>query len=330
VPWQPTKDVPFSSAFPFSGFLWDLRSRTVSLLETKQICYLAAIVEWRNSRMHTLRDAQRLYGKLLHTAHLVKEGRAYLTEFERMFPAFSEKPFMPRTFPTALLTDLQWWSDLLSHPPISAPIRGVVDVVELPAWSDASTSSGVAIVLGSQWRAWKLHPDWDAQRNRGIGWLEAVGFELLVRAILFSSFTSAHFRVFVDNQGVVDGWTNGCSRSRAVNDVFKRIHRTLAESSRCAYTSYVCSADNPADPPSRDCWLNTTSILSPVSIPSELHSIILELTTDDFAQPRAPATPLTHYTKPSTSSYNNAPIFVDTVDSISADFIHAFQHTNLV
>lgn len=86
----------------------------VELADDKQLKYLAAIAAWRNSAQHSLCDSQKLYGKLMHASHLCREERTYLTKFECMFPTLSDKPFMPRTFPRAILDDLHWWSCLLS------------------------------------------------------------------------------------------------------------------------------------------------------------------------------------------------------------------------
>ena len=71
IPWESSKDIPFNHAVPFIGFLWDLRERSVSLPEPKKLKYRLAIHEWTQRATHTLDEAQKLYGKLLHTCHII-------------------------------------------------------------------------------------------------------------------------------------------------------------------------------------------------------------------------------------------------------------------
>lgn len=328
VPWQPSKDVAFSSVFPYTGFLWDIKNGTVALLEEKRLKYLAAIADWRKSPTHDLREAQKLYGKLLHVCHLIREGRAYLTEFKRMFPAFTANPFMPRHFPSALLADLHWWTTTLSNPSLRVPIRGEITVVDVPGFSDASTSGGIAVVLGNRWRAWKLAVDWDREAGRDIGFLEAVGFEFLVSAVLASEHSDQHFRVWVDNQGVVSGWANGRSRNRPSNEAFKRIHRALAVRERHAYLSYIASGSNPADGPSRGLLLDQSRLLPIIPIPPALRHIVFDIGDEDFAansQPlqrvlRQPASKSRTRGQPSSAfSLRSSSVPVSELNSIHSD-----------
>ncbi|GJF00779.1 hypothetical protein PsYK624_170800 [Phanerochaete sordida] len=176
---------------------------------------------------------------------------------------------MPRTFPASLLTDLQWWTELLSFPPVDRAIPGEVSVTDVDAFSDASTSGGVAIVIAGEWQAWSLRDGWKGG-DRDIGWLEAIGFELAVRAVLLHGPLDRHFRIHVDNQGIVDGWRNGRSRNGSSNEVFKRIHRVLALHDRFAYAVYVPSADNIADAPSRGLFPPRSQRLRAFELPSAL------------------------------------------------------------
>ena len=150
IPWQAAKDISFSSAFLFTGFLWDLAVQTVRLTKEKHAKYLTAIAKWRHSSVHMLRNAQKLYGKLLHASHIIREGRVYLVHFKRVFPTFLGRPFMQRRFPAALLDDLQWWITTLSNSKLSRPIPGVADVIDIQAFSDTSSSRGIGICISSR------------------------------------------------------------------------------------------------------------------------------------------------------------------------------------
>lgn len=125
--------------------------QSISLLESKCRKYLTAIANWRKRPTHNLKEMQKLYGKLLHASHPIKEGCAYLTDFERMFAALQKKPCVHRTFPRTLLDDLQWWTELLSSAPLTAPISGKIHVVDITAFSDMNTSGGLSIIIGNCW-----------------------------------------------------------------------------------------------------------------------------------------------------------------------------------
>ncbi|TFY79851.1 hypothetical protein EWM64_g4163 [Hericium alpestre] len=55
IPWQLEKDIPFSTEFPFTGFLWNLSNKTVAIPDAKKSKYLAAITEWQGSPYITSR-----------------------------------------------------------------------------------------------------------------------------------------------------------------------------------------------------------------------------------------------------------------------------------
>lgn len=131
-------------------------------------------------------------------------------------------PFLPHRPAKGLVKDLKWWTDVLQNSFISCRIPAPVTLFDPEAYSDASSGVGIAIIIGEQWRAWKLYPGWttlDGQRD--IGWAEAVGFKLLIRYIIALDRPEWHYRVYGDNQGVIEGWKNGRSRNAAVNEVFR-------------------------------------------------------------------------------------------------------------
>lgn len=158
IPWQKEKDRPFHLTFVFTGFLWDIDQKTVTLTEDKRQKYLKAIQDWRKSRTHTLREAQKLHGKLLHVAQVLPEGRAYITGLETMLTTGTSNPFMPRTPPKGTPFELDWWSTKLSSLPPPHRILPPRAPIDLHAFSDASSGFGIGVVVGDKWRAWKLRP----------------------------------------------------------------------------------------------------------------------------------------------------------------------------
>jgi len=274
IPWEPTKDTPFSSKPTFMGFEWDLENKTVVLTHGKRDKYLLAIKEWFKSAKHTLEDVQKLHGRLSHASLTIPEGSAYLTSLQAMLGIFGSNPFMPRTPPCGLTADLQWWCNaLISSPPL--PIPHHTHSLDLNAFSDASSGFGLAVTIGDRWRAWRLHKEWKRD-ERDIGWAESVAFEMLIRILLTIDSSSTPLTVYGDNQGVVEAWRKGCSNNKPTNRSFRRIHTILASPPRRVFTKYIPSKRNPADGPSRGKYPPTELALPRVPIPSDIAHLIFD------------------------------------------------------
>ena len=71
ISWEKSKDTPFSSAIVFTGLLWDLDQKHISLPDLKREKYRQAISEWKQHSAHTLEDTHELYGKLLYACHII-------------------------------------------------------------------------------------------------------------------------------------------------------------------------------------------------------------------------------------------------------------------
>ena len=205
---------------PFIGFDWDLDRKLVSLQEKKREKYLHAVEEWHRRKTHTLEDIQKIYGKLLHMCLIVLEGRAYLTKMEKTMGIFHDTLLKPRHPPRRTDNDLLWWLRTLSKPNLTCKIPGPEEVIDIHAFSDASSTTGIGIVIRNRWMAWALKPGWNKE-GRDITWAKAIGMELLVRHVLREAPAGARIKVFRDNRGVVKGWWTGHSRNEQVNEVFK-------------------------------------------------------------------------------------------------------------
>jgi hypothetical protein len=273
IKWETSKTVPFGAQVPYLGFLWDLDTRTVSLLDKKRTKYQTAIAEWERERTHSLLETQQLYGKLLHASLVLSPGRAYLTSLEAMLASFHNSPFVPRTPPRDTPTDLEWWRLKLSQPARPRLIQRLQPLVDHQAFSDASSGFGLAITIGPKWRAWRLIPGWKSH-GRDIQWAEAVGMELLVRALSALSRTGEHLKIFGDNRGVVEGWWKRSSANKPTNHVFRRILDFTERQDRTIHTRYVPSAHNPADAPSRGVYPSFDLLLDDIPIPPELHPFL--------------------------------------------------------
>ena len=115
---------------------------------------------------------------------------------------------------------------------------------------DASTSWGVAVVIGEEWYALQLVPDWKTP-GTDICWLESVAIELCMLFLQQMGWTEQHILIRSDNKGAIGAHTKGRSPNGNINLCARR---TYAIAAACAITPkivYVRSADNVADAPSQ-------------------------------------------------------------------------------
>jgi hypothetical protein len=163
IPWEKSKDTPFGTKFRYIGLNWDISEGTVSLPHDKREKYRTAILEWLSHTTHALDEVQSLYGKLLHSCHVIPAGRAYITRLENFTEKVHSSPFQPRTPPRGTHADLEWWLTRLLLPPIARPIPGQITLHDHHAFSDASSGAGLGIVVGEHWRAWTLVGNWHSE-----------------------------------------------------------------------------------------------------------------------------------------------------------------------
>jgi hypothetical protein len=183
IPWGISKDQPFTNSTIYIGFVWDIKKRTVTLSEPKVVKYAKAINEWLIRPKYNLKHIQELYGKLLHVASIIPQGCTYLMGLESMLSICAKKLFLPHRPDKSIQEDLLWWLDRILTSAVVQPIVPPTTLFDPHTFSDASSGVGIGIAIGTRWRAWRLRSDWSTLwGKKDIGWAEAIGFELLIRA----------------------------------------------------------------------------------------------------------------------------------------------------
>jgi hypothetical protein len=282
IVWGASKTLPFAPANIYLGFLWNVQLRTVAVPPDKRARYLAALRVWCSSRTHTLREAQELLGRLQHICFVLPSGRAYLAWLQIFISLFDAKQdrHMGRTPPKRLSAELDWWEGQLRTNRLERQLRRPARVRDVRAYSDASSGIGIAVVIGDRWRAWRLLPGWQDEHRR-IQWAEAVGFEFACRYVFADAPRDTHLRIWGDNNGVVQGWWRSRSSNIPTNELFKRLTLFLDERGCSAHTSYVKSACNPADDPSRGMYGDGTAyplaqLLPPLALPADVAAHVVD------------------------------------------------------
>jgi hypothetical protein len=70
----------------------------------------------------------------------------------------SDKPFMPHRPVKSIADDLLWWDESLRSGRVKLSIPPPLPFADIQAFSDASSSVGIDIVISGRWRAWRLLP----------------------------------------------------------------------------------------------------------------------------------------------------------------------------
>ena len=162
----------FADTCTYNGFWWDISSKRVGLPDKKHTKYLEQVsAALAPGARLSLRDTQKLQGCLVHICFIFLEGRPRLPSLHHFVCSFDHRNRFSRRFPPPMmLSDLKWWYAALSLPSFSHSLR-VCPLIDPDIWVDASTSWGVALVVGAEFQAWQLRPGWDTEGHH-IGWAD--------------------------------------------------------------------------------------------------------------------------------------------------------------
>ncbi|EUC61982.1 reverse transcriptase/ribonuclease H, putative [Rhizoctonia solani AG-3 Rhs1AP] len=252
-PWKEVKTHPFATIFAYLGFEWDLSHKLVSIPLAKREKYLVRLRTWKSTPSVSLKDTQAVIGTLVHCCLVITEGRprlAGIIAFGAIFPQAWKQRFTKLRASPRAQDDIDWWITRLSNGPFHCSLAPPPPPVDIPIYSDASTSFGLGIVIDGKWSSWKLLHGWK-NKDRGIGWAEAVAVEMALETVIAQGLTDASISMHCDNQGIVHAWKAGRSRNVEQNLVITRIAARAAEHNLWVNLIYVNTAANPADKPSR-------------------------------------------------------------------------------
>jgi hypothetical protein len=251
-PWKDSKTRPFASQFKYLGFIWDLEAKTVQIPDQKKQRYLIKLEPWREGQKFARKDVESVVGTLVHCSLAIPDGRSHLPSLSRFAASFNfvSSPFVRRTPNPSVLTDIEWWRNQLTKTFCGSILSKPPPVSPVDFWVDASSSWGIGVVFDGEWDAWKFYNGWDSD-GRNIGWAEIVAIEIGLFFAIHKGYSDTHFTIQSDNQGVIHAIKGGKSRSPSQNLVLQRITSLLSHNRLWISSSYVPSANNLADPPSR-------------------------------------------------------------------------------
>ena len=260
VPWSASKAVPHGFSGTYSGFLWDLPNKSVSLPEEKRQKYLSKLDDTLNSardgraRM-SWKTASSLNGTLSHICFVYPQGRAFLTNLCAFIASFRERTrrFAP-PYPTpSMLSDLKWWRRTLETPGVARPLRPRSAIQDPDIWVDASSDWGIGLVARDACAAWRWSQETSVWKRDGrdIGWAEMVAMELAARLLEQEGARDTEIILRGDNMGVIGAMERGRSRNFQVNDSIRRTEVICMASNILLRPRYVNTKCNRADPVSR-------------------------------------------------------------------------------
>jgi hypothetical protein len=198
-----------------------------------------------------LLDVQELHGVLCHICFVYREGRSRLAVFSNAITGF-KNTFQRRWLSGTAHSTLIWWENTLSDAFFSRELRPLGRLHDLGIYVDASTSWGLAVVVGDLWYALRLKTDWKSiMPGYDICWLEAVAIEVLFLFLEQLGYHDIYVLVRSDNKGAIGVHEKGRSPNLGLNLCARRAFVITSGLAITPEIVYVASADNLADALSR-------------------------------------------------------------------------------
>lgn len=153
------KCLDFKHEQKFIGFIWNGVEKTVRLPDEKLEQRKQQINKFLTGKSFSYDQVEILTGRLVHVSYILPQLRCYLNGLHRWKAAWVSR-YAKQSLPEDAKEDLSYWSMILKDfrnmrlIPVAQPIE--IDWV-----GDASTSFGVAILVGKRWSQFKLLDGWE-------------------------------------------------------------------------------------------------------------------------------------------------------------------------
>lgn len=252
-PWKLSKKRPFAPSFVYLGFDWSIPLRQVSIPLAKREKYARRIRSLCDGHSPSLQEVEQVVGSLMHCSQVVRGGRPYLAgliNFGAHFDRGHSYQFQRRHLSKRARADADWWLCELTNGSCTRQLRPPLPPHSVPCYMDASTSSGIGIIIGVHFAAWKLQAGWK-KPGVDIGWAEMIAVELALSALVGLQVHGRSVQFYSDNMGVVYALQAGRSRNEHQNAALARILELADTHVIELSVSYIASLQNPADAPSR-------------------------------------------------------------------------------
>lgn len=250
---SPKKCFEFAYEQKFIGFIWDGFNKTVRLPDHKLTERMSQINEFlTNERKFSRDQVEVLAGRLTHVSYLLPQLRCYLNSLYRWIHSWVHL-FARQLLPEDAREDLQFWRSTLSSFKNMRLIASS-EPKEIGWVGDASTSFGIAVLIGERWSQFRLKDGWETAKGakRGIAWLETVAIRMgLLMLDQLEIRPGQNLKVWTDNTTSESVLKKRKSRDRSVNEEWKVIQRLLIHMQLDLFPVRVTSEENRADALSR-------------------------------------------------------------------------------
>lgn len=157
--------------------------------------------------------------------------------------------FARQRLPEDVRPDLLQWSETLKTFK-NYPLIPALNPREVHWVGDASTSYGIAAIIGNKWCQFRLKEGWQTKSDvkRGIAWLKTVSIRLGILMIAKMNWKGGQrFNVWTDNTTCEEALKKHRSRDGSVNNKWKAIQNLLVMFQYDINPLRVESQDNAAD-----------------------------------------------------------------------------------
>lgn len=236
----------------FIGFIWNGVEKTVRLPEDKLEQRKQQVRDFLSLKAISYDQVEVLTGRLVHVSYILPQLRCYLNGLQRWKAAWVSR-YAKKSLPEDAKEDLQYWSMILDSFK-NMRLIPATQPTEINWVGDASTSFGVAVLVGRKWTQFQLREGWETQSGtkRGIAWLETVAIRIGLLMLIHLNWPKGqNVNVWTDNTTCEDALKKRKSRDKSVNDEWKVIQQLLVHAQLDLNPLRVTSEDNKADALSR-------------------------------------------------------------------------------